>query len=51
MSAEIVKQKLLGLAKEKQHTLIEIFSYHNQQFEALVGKEFSLNTLKNSDQH
>lgn len=46
LTSEIVKQKLLGITKEKQHTLIEIFTYHNQQFGALVGKEYSLGTFK-----
>ncbi len=46
LTAEIVKQKLLGATKEKQHSLLEVFKHHNDQFEALFGKEYSINTLK-----
>lgn len=46
LTAEIVKQKLLGATKEEQHFLLEVFKHHNDQFEALVGKEYSINTLK-----
>jgi hypothetical protein len=46
LTADIVKQKLLGLTKEKKHTLIEDFELHNEQFKALVGKEYSYGTYK-----
>jgi site-specific recombinase XerD len=45
-SPELVKNKLLGTNHKQQHSLIEVFKYHNQQFADLVGKEFSKGTLK-----
>ncbi|NOS55990.1 MAG: site-specific integrase [Cyclobacteriaceae bacterium] len=45
-SPELVKNKLLGVNQKQQHSLIEVYKYHNQQFADLVGKEFSGGTLK-----
>ncbi|MBE9584223.1 site-specific integrase [Mucilaginibacter sp. JRF] len=28
------------------HTLLQVYAYHNDQFESLVGKEYSIGTLK-----
>ncbi len=46
LTSDIVKQKLLGLSNQKQHYLLEVFQYHNDQFEALVGKEYAYGTFK-----
>lgn len=46
LSAELVKEKLLGRSQEKQHTLLEVYAYHNQQVAQLVGKEYAAGTLK-----
>ena len=45
-SPELVKNKLLGADQKQQHSLVEVYKYHNQQFADLVGKEFSGGTLK-----
>jgi site-specific recombinase XerD len=45
-SAEEVRAKILGKKGEKRHTLIEVYTYHNEQFKQLVGKEFSNGTYK-----
>lgn len=46
LTAEIVKEKLLGVTKEKKHTLIEVFKCHNEQLKSLVDKEYSYGTYK-----
>ncbi|MBX2900307.1 MAG: site-specific integrase [Cyclobacteriaceae bacterium] len=45
VTALALKNKLAG-KEERQKTLLEVYQYHNQQFEELVGKEFSEGTLK-----
>jgi site-specific recombinase XerD len=44
--AEEVRAKVLGKKGEKRHNLIEVYTYHNEQFKQLVGKEFSNGTYK-----
>jgi len=46
MTAILVKKKLLGISGEREHNLIQIYEYHNQQFGQLAGKEYSLGTFK-----
>ena len=46
LTAEIVRAKVLHQAEEKQYSLLEVFQYHNQQFEKLVCIEYSYGTLK-----
>jgi integrase len=45
LSAEALKNILLGKSTETR-TILEVFQYHNEQMEALVGKEFAPLTLK-----
>ena len=47
VSAESVRNFVQGrqASGERQHLLLEIFQYHNDQAKALVGKEFSKGTL------
>jgi len=45
-TAEQVRAKLLHKNEEKKHSLIEVYHYHNDQFEKLVGSEFSYGTYK-----
>jgi len=46
LRAEQVKGSLLHKSEEKRHSLIEVYQYHNDQFEKLVGSEFSNGTYK-----
>ncbi|WP_369127533.1 phage integrase SAM-like domain-containing protein [Terrimonas pollutisoli] len=46
LSAEQVKSKILNRTEEKQHSLIEVYKYHNDKFEKLVGLEFAHETFK-----
>jgi site-specific recombinase XerD len=46
VTAKQVRAKVLHQTEEKQHTLIEVYQYHNDQFEKLVGAEFSYGTYK-----
>jgi site-specific recombinase XerD len=46
VTAEQVRSKMLHKVEEKQHSLIEVFKYHNEQFQKLVGLEFSHGTYK-----
>ena len=46
ITAELAKQKLLGITNEKGHDLVQIYEYHNQQFGQLVGTEYSVGTFK-----
>ena len=41
-----VRNKILNQNDEKAHTLIEVYQYHNDQFEQLVGAEYSCGTFK-----
>ena len=46
LTAQKVKQKLIGGTTERHHTLLEVYRYHNDQFKQLVGHEYSIGTLK-----
>ena len=46
VTAAQVRAKALYQTEEKKHTLIEVYQYHNDQFEQLVGSEFSYGTYK-----
>jgi len=46
LTAEQVRSKILYKSEEKQYNLTEIYRYHNDQFEKLVGLEFSNGTHK-----
>lgn len=37
VTASAIKKKLVG-KEERQKTILEVYKYHNQQFEDLVGK-------------
>jgi len=45
-AAAQVRAKILHETEEKKHSLIEVYQYHNDQFEKLVGTEFSYGTYK-----
>jgi site-specific recombinase XerD len=45
VTAKAIKNNLVG-KEERQKTILEVYKYHNKQFEALVGKEYSVSTLK-----
>jgi hypothetical protein len=45
VTAHAIKNKLVG-KEERQKTILEVYKYHNQQFEELVGKEYADGTLK-----
>lgn len=45
ITGELIKSKFLGIC-ERPRMLVEIYKYHNAQFATLVGKEFSIGTLK-----
>src|SRR6187399_1779608 len=46
VAAAQVRAKILHKIEEKRHSLIEVYHYHNDQFEKLVGTEFSYGTYK-----
>jgi integrase len=45
VTAQAIKNKLVG-KEERQKTILEVYKYHNQQFEELVGKEYAEGTFK-----
>jgi site-specific recombinase XerD len=46
LTPEIAKQKLLNQQQEMKHSLISVYQYHNDQFGALAGIEYSHGTYK-----
>jgi site-specific recombinase XerD len=46
ITAEQVRARMLHQSEEKKHSLVEVYQYHNDQFEKLVGAEFSYGTYK-----
>lgn len=46
LAGDVIKAKFLGLDLERPKMLVEVFKHHNDQFSELVGKEFSIRTLK-----
>jgi site-specific recombinase XerD len=46
VTAEQVRGRMLHQSDEKKHSLVEVYQYHNDQFEKLVGAEFSYGTFK-----
>lgn len=46
VTAEQVRARMLHQSDEKKRSLVEVYQYHNDQFEKLVGAEFSYGTLK-----
>jgi site-specific recombinase XerD len=46
ITAELAKNKLLGITNERKHQLVQVYEYHNQQFAQLVGTEYSAGTFK-----
>jgi site-specific recombinase XerD len=46
LTADGARKKLLHVKDSKQHSLISVYEYHNDQFRELVGKEFSEGTYK-----
>lgn len=45
ISAELVKERLLGTSPEKK-SLLQLFAYHNEQIKEQVGKDFRAGTYK-----
>jgi len=45
ISAESIKDLLLGRNKQRPQMLLEVFKYHNEQIAALVGQEYAPGTL------
>ncbi len=46
ITAAQVRDKVLHKSEEKKYSLVEVYQYHNNQFEKLVGTEFSYGTYK-----
>ena len=46
LSPQLVIQKLTSIKADKPHCLLEVFQYHNDQFEKLVDLEFAVGTFK-----
>lgn len=46
VTATQVRARVLYQYEEKKHTLIQVYQYHNDQFQQLVGSEFSHGTYK-----
>src|SRR5688572_10857396 len=46
ITAEQVRSIILHKSVEKQYNLLEVYKYHNDQFEKLVGLEFANGTFK-----
>jgi site-specific recombinase XerD len=46
VTATQVRARVLHQYEEKKHTLIQVYQYHNVQFQQLVGSEFSHGTYK-----
>ena len=46
ITATQVRAKILHKTEEKKYSLIEVYQYHNDQFEKLVGSQFSYGTYK-----
>lgn len=46
VTANQVRVKILLQTEEKKHTLIDVYQYHNDQFEQLIGTEFSYGKYK-----
>ncbi|HEY5969164.1 MAG TPA: site-specific integrase, partial [Chitinophagaceae bacterium] len=46
ITAAQVRAKILYKTEEKKYSLVEVYQYHNDQFEKLVGSEFSYGTYK-----
>ena len=45
VTSESLRNAVLGI-EQKQHTLIEVFEYHNQHMKSLVGIDFAIGTYK-----
>ena len=46
LTAESLKNELLGKDNKQKHMLLEVFKYHNQKMAALINREYSLGTLE-----
>ncbi len=46
VTADQIRSRILHKIEEKRHGLLEVYKYHNLQFEKLVGLEYSEGTLK-----
>jgi len=45
VTAENIKNLILGKENKQKHMLLEVFKYHNDQMAALVGREYAPGTL------
>jgi hypothetical protein len=46
ITALLVRDKILNKSEAKKYSLIQVYLYHNEQFEKLVGTEFSKGSYK-----
>jgi len=49
ITAEQVRARMLHQSEEKKHSLVEVYQYHNDQFEKLVALNFPTAPTKNSN--
>ena len=46
LTAESIKNELLGKNNKQKHMLLEVFKYHNQQMAILINREYAAGTLE-----
>lgn len=46
VTAEAIKNSMMGKEKQTKRMLLQIFKYHNEQMETLVGREYAPGTLE-----
>jgi Arm DNA-binding domain len=46
LTARIMKTRILNKSEEKKHTILDVYLYHNEQFEKMVGVQYSYGTFK-----
>lgn len=46
VTAEAIKNSIMGKEKQTKRMLLQIFSYHNEQMQTLVGREYAPGTLE-----
>jgi site-specific recombinase XerD len=46
LTAAIMKARILNNSEEKKHTILDIYQYHNERFEKMVGVQYSYGTFK-----
>jgi site-specific recombinase XerD len=46
LTAGIIKTRILNKSEEKKQTILDVYRYHNEQFEKMVGVQYSYGTFK-----